>query len=108
MARRPLYRGQPGTTSAAAYTSTSTYTTITAATVTNTTATAATLTVWRVPSAGSTAATNQIYNALSVAAGATVGLSGLVPKTLGKDEELHMLQGTADALTVDIDGDLHS
>lgn len=106
MARDQLYRGQPGTSSAAAYTSTNQRTTITAASVCNPTASAAELSVWRVPNGGSAVDANKIYDALSVPANSQVGLPLLVAKTMAKDEELHLMSSTASALTVDVDGDV--
>lgn len=108
MSRHNLYRGQPGASSAAAYTSTNIKTTLTAATVTNPTAGAVTLDVWLVPSGGSANDASKVYNGLSVAAGDHVGLPLLVAQTLDEGEAVHMSASSATSLTVHLSGDKHS
>lgn len=108
MSRRQLYHGQPGTSSAAVYTSNNQYTTITGATVQNTTAGAVTLDAWIVPSAGSAADATLVFEGLSVAANSVVGLDKLVAHTIPKDGELHLAASAGTSLTVCVSGDQHS
>lgn len=105
MARRQLYHGQPSNTSAAVYTATNVYTTITAATVFNGSGGAVTLDVWVVATGGSVADSNKIYKGLSVADGETKGLQFLVAHTMDKNDELHMQASAATSLTVLVSGD---
>jgi len=106
MAKRKLYTGQPGDTSAAAYTSTNVYTSIFAATVTNPTGSAETLDVWLVPSGGSATDSTKIYDGFSVGANGQAGLQYLINQTLEPGDAIHMAAGTASTLTVHISGDV--
>lgn len=107
-----LYQGQPATTEATLYTapgyaSGSPYAAGATALakrliVCNTTASAATLTLYLVPSGGSASAANELFNALSVAAGATTILD--IEQSMNPGDFIAGLQGTASALTVTISG----
>lgn len=106
MSKRKLYTGQPGTSSAAAYTSTNVYTSIYAATVTNPTAGAVTLDVWLVPDGASATDANKIYDGLSVGANSQAGLQFLINQTLDKGAAIHLAASAGTSLTVHISGDV--
>jgi len=106
MARRRLYLGQPTDSSAAVYTATNAYVTVTAATVFNGTAGAVTLDLWTVPDSDTAADDTKIYEGFSVAAGETKGLPFLVGHTLDRDESIHAQAGAASSLTLRISGDV--
>ena len=107
-----LYEGQPGTTEATLYTaptyaSGSPYQAGATALakrliVCNTTASAATLTLYLVPSGGTAGAANELFNALSVGAGATTILDP--EQSMNPGDFIAGLQGTASALTVSLSG----
>ena len=106
MAKRKLYVGQPGTSSAAVYTSDNAYTSIFAATVTDVTVGAETLDVWLVPNGGSATDANKIYDAISIGAGDTVGLQFLINQTIEPGGSIHMAASAATSLTVHLSGDI--
>jgi hypothetical protein len=106
-----LYQGQPATTEAELYTAPANTTNnpspgataiLKSMVICNTTASAATLTLYLVPSGGSAGAGNMLYNALSVAAGATTVID--LEQYMEAGEFLAGLQGTASALTVTLSG----
>ncbi|MDA8395552.1 MAG: hypothetical protein M0T72_10000 [Candidatus Dormibacteraeota bacterium] len=106
-----LYQGQPAATEAALYTAPASTTNnpapgataiLKSMLVCNTTASAATLTLYIVPSGGAAGAANEIYNALSIAAGATQQID--LEQYLEAGDFLAGLQGTASALTVTLSG----
>jgi hypothetical protein len=106
-----LYQGQPGTTEATLYTAPANTTNnpspgataiLKAMLVCNTTAAAATLTLYVVPSGGTAGAANEIFDALSIAAGQTQSID--LEQYLEAGDFLAGLQGTASALTVTLSG----
>ena len=106
MPRKQIYQGQPAATSAQAYKSSGGVTTITAAVAFNGTAAADSFSAWIVPAGGTATSANKIYNAVSVGAGATIGLPFLVGQTLEVGQELHVAAGAAATVTVTISGDV--
>jgi len=106
MAKRKLYVGQPGTSSAAVYTATNVYASVFAATITNVSAGAETFDVWLVPNGGSATDGNKVYDGVSVASGETLGLQFLINQTLEPGGSIHMAASAGSALTVHISGDV--
>lgn len=102
-----LYRGQPGTSVATAYTvPASTDVKIAAIVLCNTTVNAATVTVHVVASGGSAGVTNQVIGTLSVPANSTVVVDSAIYMTAG--DFIAALQGTASAVTVMISGETYA
>ncbi len=106
-----LYQGQPGAAEGTLYTAPANTTDnpapgataiLKSMLVANTTAAAATLTLYLVPSGGTAGAGNMLFNALSVAAGATTVID--LEQYMEAGDFLAGLQGTASALTVTISG----
>lgn len=102
--RKVLYHGQPGTSSAEAYSSTNTVTTITAASVQNTTGGAVTLSVWITDDGVAVADASLVIEALSIPANSVVGLNELTQHVLGSGQELHVAASAGTALTLRISG----
>jgi len=105
--RATLYRGQPGTSSATAYTvPASTDVKIAAFVLCNTTALAATVTVSVVASGGSASTANQVVSAVSVPANTTVVVDS--PIYMTTSDFIAAFQGTAAAITVFISGETYA
>ncbi|MCA0846119.1 hypothetical protein [Salipiger thiooxidans] len=107
MSRRSLYVGQPTDAAAAVYTSTNTYTTITAATAFNGSGGAVTLDVYVVPSGDSAGDDNKVYEGLSLADGASVGLQYLVGQTLEPGDTVQAAASTTTTISMRLSGDIH-
>lgn len=100
-----LYIGQPGTSSAAAFTAGSAERiAIDQASVCNPTGGAVTLTVYLVPSGDTAAADTTIYSAKSIASAATETLPALVNQGLDPGDSIHLKASSASSLTVCISG----
>lgn len=107
MAYRNIYHGQPSDSSAAVYTSTNKYTTITAFSVVNTTGGAVTLTAWIVDSGVAVADASLLFEAESIPANDQLGIDLAVVQTMEKNQELHLVASAAASLTVRVSGDVH-
>lgn len=107
MSRRSLYAAQPTASVAAVYTSTNTHTTITAATAFNGSGGAETLDIHVVASGDTAGDHNKVYEGLSVADGATVGLQFLVGHTLGPGDTIQAASSTTTTIALRISGDVH-
>jgi hypothetical protein len=105
MAKKALYVGQPGTSAAAIYTSSSITTSVFQASVCNPGGTARTFDLWSVPNGGTAADGNALYKEKSIAAGETVALSAIINLTLDSGESLQALASAANSLTFRISGD---
>lgn len=102
-----LYQGQPGTAAATVYTvPASTDAKITSIVLANTTGTTATVTLSVVPSGQSAGAANRVLAALAVAPNDTVTVDSPVHMTTG--DFLSVLQGTANAVTVTVNGETYA
>ncbi|SFI84411.1 hypothetical protein [Albimonas pacifica] len=104
MSKVLLYAGQPSDSLGTIVASADVTRTIDAATVCNPTASAATLTLHIVASGGTASAADKLYHELSVDAGATVPLTGLVNQCLARGATVQAVAGTASALTLTISG----
>lgn len=104
MSKELLYIGQPGNSNTTVVAASSSTRTIDAAWVCNATAGAVTLSVHLVPSGDSVADDVALYDAVSVAAGATVQLAALVNQCIPRAATLSMVASAAASLTVTISG----
>ncbi len=102
-----LYRGQPGTTVATAYTvPAATTVKITSIIICNTTGTAAVVTIAVVPSGGTAAAANQVFTSYSIRPNDTVVFDS--PIYMNASDFIATYQGTGSALTVTISGETYA
>jgi hypothetical protein len=101
---KSLYTGQPATTLGTLVSAIATGVQVKVQNVIlcNTTGAAATITLYKVPSAGTAGVTNAILSSFSVAASDTVVID--LDMNLVEGHTIQGLQGTAGAITVDING----
>jgi hypothetical protein len=99
MARKQIYQGQPGSSSAVAYTAVGTAT-LTGVVACNPTGTDRWLSVWITGASGTASDANMLVHEQVITALTTVGLQSLIGQTLENEQELHLQAEAADALTV--------
>lgn len=105
--RIAFYAGQPGTSAGTLYTvPASTNGKITSILACNTSANIATWTLYLVAVGGSASASNQVFNAVSLAPGSTQLID--TPAYLGTGDFISGLQGTASAITLYISGETYA
>jgi hypothetical protein len=97
-----LYQGQPGTSTATAFTASTTNVIVKEVVMCNTSSSAATVTVYLVPTGNSAAAANAIISSFTVQPNATAVQA--FSQVMNNGDFLAASQGTASAITVTVSG----